>query len=118
MNEAFAHRTVLLGEAVEALALRPDGLYVDATFGRGGHSRRILDGLGPEGRLLGVDRDPEAVAAAEEHFGEDGRFAIERARFDALAELVSARGWAGRVAGVDAWLRQSLPESARLRLLI
>lgn len=110
MSEAFVHQTVLLHEAVEALALQADGLYVDATFGRGGHSRLILEGLGEEGRLLGIDRDPQAVAAAEKNFGEDGRFAIERARFDALAELVEARGWSGRVAGVLMDLGVSSPQ--------
>ncbi|GAB6040200.1 16S rRNA (cytosine(1402)-N(4))-methyltransferase RsmH [Endothiovibrio diazotrophicus] len=109
-NDGFAHRTVLLDEAVEALALRPDGLYVDATFGRGGHARRILEGLGPQGRLLGIDRDPEAVAAAEKGLALDGRFAIERARFDALAGLVAARGWSGRVAGVLMDLGVSSPQ--------
>ena len=59
-----AHLPVLLHEAVAALAIRPDGVYVDGTFGRGGHSRHILQALGPKGRLLALDRDPEAVAAA------------------------------------------------------
>jgi 16S rRNA (cytosine1402-N4)-methyltransferase len=58
------HLTVLLREAVEALAIKPAGVYVDATFGRGGHSRAILDQLGPDGRLLALDRDPRAIAAA------------------------------------------------------
>jgi len=58
------HRTVLLHEAVDALVHRPDGTYVDGTFGRGGHSRLILSRLSPEGRLLAIDRDPEAVAHA------------------------------------------------------
>ena len=57
------HQTVLLDEAVEALAIRPDGCYIDATFGRGGHSRKILSQLGPQGRLLSLDRDPQAIAA-------------------------------------------------------
>ena len=109
-NEPFAHQTVLLREAVAALALRPEGIYVDATFGRGGHSRLILEGLATAGRLLGIDRDPEAVAAARGSFGGDGRFAIERARFDALAELVSARGWSGRVDGVLMDLGVSSPQ--------
>ena len=59
-----AHLPVLLHEAVAALAIRPDGVYVDGTFGRGGHSRHILQALGPKGRLLALDRDPEVVAAA------------------------------------------------------
>jgi len=60
---AASHITVLLHEAVEALAIRPDGIYVDGTFGRGGHSRAILARLGPSGRLIAFDRDPVAVVA-------------------------------------------------------
>ena len=58
------HQSVLATEAIEALAVRPDGIYVDGTFGRGGHSRLILERLGPRGRLIALDRDPEAAAAA------------------------------------------------------
>ena len=64
MSAPAQHLTVLLREAVEALAIKPAGVYVDATFGRGGHSRAILEALGPEGRLLALDRDPRAIAAA------------------------------------------------------
>lgn len=78
-----AHVTVLLEEAVAALNIRPDGVYVDATFGRGGHSRAILARLGERGRLVALDRDPAAVAAAGE-LG-DARFAIVHAPFSALA---------------------------------
>ena len=56
-DKALAHVSVLGAEAVDALAVRPDGVYVDATFGRGGHSRRILDRLGPTGRLIAIDRE-------------------------------------------------------------
>ncbi|CCZ19496.1 16S rRNA (cytosine(1402)-N(4))-methyltransferase [Sutterella wadsworthensis] len=62
---AFVHLPVLSREAPEALVARPDGLYVDGTFGRGGHSRLILERLAQQGRLIAFDRDPEAVAAAE-----------------------------------------------------
>ena len=83
------HVPVLLEEAVAGLAVRPDGVYVDATFGRGGHSRRILDLLGPSGRLVALDRDPEAEAAASAI--DDLRFSFRRAWFSdlpaALAEL-------------------------------
>ena len=61
IDSGFNHITVLLDEAVEALAVRPDGCYMDGTFGRGGHSRLILQKLGPEGRLLGFDKDPQAI---------------------------------------------------------
>ncbi len=64
------HVTVLLEEAVAALHVNPEGRYIDATFGRGGHSRAILSQLGAEGRLLSLDRDPQAVAAAGLDLGE------------------------------------------------
>mgnify|MGYP001614469784 CR=1 FL=1 len=62
MSEGLAHTTVLLYEAVEALAIEADGIYVDGTFGRGGHSRLILEKLGERGRLIALDKDPVAVA--------------------------------------------------------
>ena len=87
----FQHQTVLLNEAVDALAIRPDGVYVDATFGRGGHSRLILSRLGPAGRLIAFDKDLAAVAAAETLAGQDRRFSLVHdgfARLDqALARL-------------------------------
>ena len=86
------HTSVLLAEAVEALAIKPAGRYVDATFGRGGHSREILARLGPDGRLLALDRDPAAVAAAASI--DDSRFAIAHAPFSELGALLDARGMA------------------------
>ncbi len=79
-------------EAVEALAVKPDGLYVDCTFGRGGHSLAVLERIGPRGALLALDRDPLAVAAAAHIV--DARFHIVHARFGQLRECVAARGWA------------------------
>jgi 16S rRNA (cytosine1402-N4)-methyltransferase len=90
-----AHVTVLLEEAVEALAIKPGGVYVDATFGRGGHSRRILAALGEKGRLLAVDRDPQAVAAGAAL--NDPRFTLVHRAF---GELASAAGEAG-IAAAD-----------------
>jgi 16S rRNA (cytosine1402-N4)-methyltransferase len=72
MSEGLAHTTVLLDEAVEALAIRRDGIYVDGTFGRGGHSARILERLGGNGRLISLDKDPAAVAVGEKW--RDARF--------------------------------------------
>ncbi len=85
-----SHRTVLRAEAVEALALKPDGVYVDATFGRGGHSRAILARLGPAGRVIALDRDPAAVAAARAL--DDARFAVRHARFAQLKEVLDGAG--------------------------
>ena len=90
MQVSFSHCTVLLDEAVDALALRPDGHYIDATFGRGGHSRLILSGLGAAGRLTAFDKDPQAVAQAEVLAGADARFAIRHEGFKSIAELPPA----------------------------
>ena len=76
------HETVLLDEAVEALAIRPDGCYIDATFGRGGHSSKILSQLGPNGRLLALDRDPQAIAAGA--LMNDPRFTLVHTAFDGM----------------------------------
>jgi 16S rRNA (cytosine1402-N4)-methyltransferase len=84
------HRAVLAAEALEALALRPDGIYVDGTFGRGGHSRLILSRLGPCGRLIALDRDPQAVEAAQAI--NDPRFCIVHSAFSALAQTLDAQG--------------------------
>jgi 16S rRNA (cytosine1402-N4)-methyltransferase len=89
---ADAHVPVLPEESVAALdvARRPDGVYVDATFGRGGHSRLILDRLGPGGRLIAIDRDPAAVAAG--HAIRDARLSLLHARFGELRSILEAQG--------------------------
>lgn len=86
----FVHRTVLLQEAVDALAVKSDGVYVDCTFGRGGHSRLILSQLGPQGRLIAFDKDPQAIAEAERI--SDPRFEIVHSGFVTLREALAARG--------------------------
>ncbi len=103
----WSHRTVLLTEAVEALVTRTDGVYVDGTFGRGGHARAILQRLGPAGRLVAFDQDPEAVAAAAAMA--DARFAIEHASFARMRECLAARGIA-QVDGVLLDLGVSSPQ--------
>ncbi len=85
-----AHVPVLLDEALDALRIHPDGTYVDATFGRGGHSRAILQRLGPHGRLLALDRDPTAVAAAADIT--DPRFSIVHAPFSHLGRVLDRHG--------------------------
>jgi 16S rRNA (cytosine1402-N4)-methyltransferase len=82
------HTPVLVEEALLALRPRAQGLYVDATFGRGGHSARILQALGPQGRLLAIDRDPCAIAAGRERFANEPRLTLLQGRFGELAALV------------------------------
>ncbi|WP_174873499.1 16S rRNA (cytosine(1402)-N(4))-methyltransferase RsmH [Vogesella oryzae] len=91
-DAVFVHRTVLLDEAVAALAIRPDGVYVDCTFGRGGHSRLILSQLGPQGRLIAFDKDPEAIAVATALAAADPRFTIVHNGFETFAAELSALG--------------------------
>lgn len=88
MDGTWQHTTVLLNEAVDALVTKPDGTYVDATFGRGGHSRAILSRLSPLGRLIAFDKDPEAIAAG--HAIADPRFEIRHQGFADLRELEAA----------------------------
>jgi len=79
---------VMLEEAINGLHIQPDGFYVDATFGRGGHAAKILEQLSPEGRLLLLDRDPTAVAVAREKYQDDARVTIVHRPFSALQEVL------------------------------
>ncbi|HPV60035.1 MAG TPA: 16S rRNA (cytosine(1402)-N(4))-methyltransferase RsmH [Thauera aminoaromatica] len=90
MNLAHAHVSVLLSEAVDALAIRADGFYVDGTFGRGGHSRAVLQRLGPQGRLIAFDRDPLAIAAGQA-VG-DARLTLVHSAFSALDDELARLG--------------------------
>ena len=107
MSEAFVHRAVLLDEAVAALAIKADRVYVDATFGRGGHSRKILETIGPAGRLIALDRDQTAIAAAQEI--KDPRFQALHGSFGQLQAVLSAVG-VTNVAGVLLDLGVSSPQ--------
>ena len=100
ISEQDGHVPVLLAETLERLAVRQGGIYVDATFGRGGHSKAILAALGPAGRLLAIDRDPQAVAAARILAAEDSRLQVAHAEFSSLEDLVRRRGLAGRIDGI------------------
>ncbi len=110
MTSSFRHITVLLDEAVEALAVRADGCYMDGTFGRGGHSRLILERLGPDGRLLGFDKDPLAIATGNALAAEDGRFVVVQRSFADLGEEAAARGLVGKVDGLLLDLGVSSPQ--------
>lgn len=110
MNSGYTHITVLLEEAVEALAVRADGCYLDGTFGRGGHSRLILRYLGPDGRLLGFDKDPQAIATGQALAAEDGRFVIVQRSFAQMGDEIQARGLAGKVNGILLDLGVSSPQ--------
>ncbi|KAF1697861.1 16S rRNA (cytosine(1402)-N(4))-methyltransferase [Pseudoxanthomonas jiangsuensis] len=86
-----AHLPVLFAQVIDGLRVVPDGRYLDGTFGRGGHARGVLERLGPGGRLLLMDKDPEAIAEAERSFGGDARVSIRRGSFAALASWEQAR---------------------------
>lgn len=90
VGEVSPHITVMLEEAVEGLAVKPSGIYVDGTFGRGGHSRKILEKLGSEGRLIALDRDLAAVSSAASI--QDARFQIVHRHFAALEEVLAELG--------------------------
>ncbi|PLZ01587.1 16S rRNA (cytosine(1402)-N(4))-methyltransferase [Burkholderia sp. WAC0059] len=107
MGRELQHRTVLLDEAVEALVTRADGIYVDGTFGRGGHSRAVLSQLSDAGRLIAFDKDPQAIATAA-GIG-DARFAIVHESFASLRDALASRG-VGRVSGILLDLGVSSPQ--------
>ncbi len=109
-ESSFRHITVLLDEAVESLAVRADGCYLDGTFGRGGHSRLILQHLGEEGRLLGFDKDPQAIATGQALAAEDGRFVIVQRSFAEMAGELAERSLSGKVDGVLLDLGVSSPQ--------
>ena len=104
-----AHTPVLLEEAVAALGIMPDGVYVDATFGRGGHARAMLAQLGPNGRVVAIDRDPSAAAAAEALAAQDPRLVFRRAWFSELPDVLAALAHA-RVDGALFDLGTSSPQ--------
>ncbi|MEX6113425.1 16S rRNA (cytosine(1402)-N(4))-methyltransferase RsmH [Providencia stuartii] len=104
----FQHTSVLLDEAVNGLQIREDGIYIDGTFGRGGHSRLILSQLNEQGRLIAIDRDPEAIKAAQEI--DDPRFMIKHGPFSAIAEYVEEEGLVGKIDGVLLDLGVSSPQ--------
>jgi 16S rRNA (cytosine1402-N4)-methyltransferase len=107
MSESYSHATVLLNEAVDALQVQPEGIYVDGTFGRGGHSRLILSKLGASGRLIAFDKDPMAIASGQEI--QDARFHMVHSGFEHLSEKLRELG-VGKVDGVLLDLGVSSPQ--------
>ena len=109
MSESFKHTSVLLQECLDGLAIKPDGIYIDATFGRGGHSGEILSQLGEQGRLIAFDRDPQAIEAAK-RFADDKRFTIVHSPFADLAEVIESMSLTGEIDGVLMDLGVSSPQ--------
>jgi 16S rRNA (cytosine1402-N4)-methyltransferase len=109
MTEA-PHTPVLLEESLEALAIKPDGTYLDGTFGRGGHARALLSRLGSQGRLFAFDRDPDAVAVGRELARHDPRFSVTQAALSQVAEVAGRRELCGRIDGFLLDLGVSSPQ--------
>lgn len=108
-RNALIHHPVLLNEVIAALAIKPDGIYVDGTYGRGGHTVAILERL-THGRLLALDKDPEAVQAARARFASETRFTITHGSFGGLGELMKRLGLTGKIDGVLLDLGLSSPQ--------
>jgi len=104
------HRPVLIKEVLEALVILPEGCYVDGTFGRGGHSGLILEALGKKGRLLAIDKDPEAIVHGRMRFVDERRLTLIQGSFAMLQEMVQQLGWDGKVNGILLDLGVSSPQ--------
>ncbi|GIU51767.1 MULTISPECIES: 16S rRNA (cytosine(1402)-N(4))-methyltransferase RsmH [Shewanella] len=109
MSQEFAHLSVLLKETVDGLNIHEDGIYIDGTFGRGGHSRHVLSQLGENGRLIAIDRDPQAIEAAKQ-FADDPRFQIVHGGFGQIEQYVTELGLKGKIDGVLLDLGVSSPQ--------
>lgn len=106
----FNHQSVLLNEALESLNIQPSGNYIDATFGRGGHSLAILQKLNEAGRLIAFDQDPEAVAFAKREFANEPRLTIEHCNFNQVADVIQQHGLTKKIDGVLMDLGVSSPQ--------
>jgi 16S rRNA (cytosine1402-N4)-methyltransferase len=106
----YLHQPVLLEEVLQALAVKPGGIYVDGTYGRGGHAAAVMQRLGPSGRLLAFDRDPAAVEDARARFAGELRFEIVRGPFSLLEREIDRHGWRGKVDGILLDLGVSSPQ--------
>lgn len=105
-----AHKSVLLQESLDALAIKAEGIYIDGTFGRGGHSQEILNRLNSKGRLIAIDKDPEAIAYAQERFAADARFHIAHDSFAAVRAIAVQEKVLGQVNGILLDLGVSSPQ--------
>ena len=106
----FSHQSVLLDESVASLNIRPDGNYIDATFGRGGHTRAILQQLNEQGRVVAFDLDPEAINYAEKEFADESRLTMQHCNFDQVASVITQLGLAKKIDGVLMDLGVSSPQ--------
>lgn len=104
------HQSVLLNESIQGLAIKKDGIYFDGTFGRGGHSQEILNHLGEQGRLYGIDKDIDAVTHAKERFAADKRFHIFQGSFAKIEEFAAKADVLGKVDGILLDLGVSSPQ--------
>lgn len=104
------HHPVLLAEVIEGFSLKKEGIYLDATFGRGGHSREILNQLGPHGRLLAMDKDHEALAWANQYFSQDKRFSIYHGSFAEITSFLGRENLFGKLDGILFDLGVSSPQ--------
>ncbi len=110
MTGEYVHHPVMLAEVIEALTVVPSGCYVDATFGRGGHASALLEHLGPEGRLIVMDKDPLAIEAAQALLGQDSRVTIIQGSSAQLADEIDQLGLSGRIGGILLDLGVSSPQ--------
>ncbi|OAI49339.1 hypothetical protein AYO45_02790 [Gammaproteobacteria bacterium SCGC AG-212-F23] len=108
-ENVLQHQPVLLAEVIVGLGIKSEGVYVDATFGRGGHAQSILSQLSPTGRLLAMDKDQQAIDYACQFFN-DSRFTIQQGSFAGLAEFVKQQGLYGKVDGILCDLGVSSPQ--------
>jgi len=107
---AASHQPVLFDETIEALRIKPEGIYVDATYGRGGHSKEILRRLSDKGRLLILDRDPAAIAEAHQNHENDARVIIRKGPFSMLERIAKENGLEGKIDGILFDLGVSSPQ--------
>ena len=110
MESGFDHAPVLLQESIAALNIKADGIYIDATFGRGGHSSAILDCLNDDGRLLAFDQDPQAVEYGRQQFSQESRIEILHCNFRQVAKMVAERGLDKKINGILMDLGVSSPQ--------